>query len=121
MAKILKRNGKIVKQKPEDILNAPNEYDANGKKTGYWTYLLRNRKAKEGTYVAGVRQGIWKIYQDGQLHFTGEYKDGVPVGDWVDHFDGMTGPLTKDLKRSGLWVPEKRPYNEDVTRAIFYA
>jgi antitoxin component YwqK of YwqJK toxin-antitoxin module len=121
MAKILKKNGKIIERKATDILNAPNEFDVNGKKTGYWTYLLKNKKAKEGVYVAGVRQGEWKIYEHGELKYTGQYKDGIPVGDWLDSFDSMTGLLTKDLKRTGLWTPSEKPWNEDITRAAFYA
>lgn len=125
---ILKANGKIVKVEEKPV--ASNLLDPEtGKKIGLWCYYAaagKNANAayklKEGSYVDGKRDGHWDVYNgynNKKPILSGEYKDGVPVGNWVDHDNEMVGPVTMALKPTGFWHPVKIEKPSDKNKAIF--
>jgi antitoxin component YwqK of YwqJK toxin-antitoxin module len=58
-----------------------------GKRDGLWTWNDRDgNKEREGNYVAGKREGPWTEWFEAKIVFSGEYKDGVPHGEFI-HYD----------------------------------
>ncbi|AHW61521.1 Antitoxin component YwqK of the YwqJK toxin-antitoxin module [Draconibacterium orientale] len=68
------------------------------------------KKVAEGNYVNQQKEGVWKIYKNGQLTADEEYKLGVKNGKSHQYYD--TGEVMEEKE----WVNEK----EDGDYQIFY-
>ncbi|MCX5743370.1 MAG: hypothetical protein NT062_12830 [Proteobacteria bacterium] len=56
----------------------------HGRKVGPWIWNDRdNNLEREGTYVAGKRDGVWTEYWEKKVTFTGTYAVGKPDGTFV--------------------------------------
>jgi len=60
---------------------------SGGRRIGEWQWFDRdNNKEREGTYVAGKKDGQWLEWWENRLTFSGQYKLGKPHGDFL-YFD----------------------------------
>lgn len=89
---------------------AINQYDDQGRKTGYWvikghminaTNYKPDQKVEEGEFVANKREGLWKKYHtNGELKSEITYHRNRPQGAYKLYFP--SGILEED----GNWVDE---------------
>ena len=103
-----------------------NQYDIDGRKTGYWetdnergvykngiedgpwkTYHENGQLQRNGSYINGKRDGYWETYhENGNLEFKGTYLDGMLNGDcefyWYEGNLAGKGSY-KDDKKDGIW------------------
>lgn len=62
----------------------PDVTDDHGRKQGDWTDPDPHGGSMIGTYVDGLRQGVWRhVAADGRLRSEGGYADGELDGDWT--------------------------------------
>ncbi|HIP31892.1 MAG TPA: hypothetical protein EYG86_03930 [Crocinitomicaceae bacterium] len=61
--------------------------DENGKRDGKWLYFSEDGKELSVTnYIHGERNGMSMVkYPNGNLHYTGEYKNDKTVGVWTTY------------------------------------
>lgn len=73
--------GEATAPRPEDC---PDEYDAQGRKTGLWSDRDQHGGYMVGEYGDGRRQGVWRHYgDDGRLRSEGPFQDGLVAGRWT--------------------------------------
>ena len=101
-----------------------NQYDPEGRKTGYWEeYWDNGALDRKGSYINGLMDGMWEIYYiDGELYSRGSYKDGERNGEWFYYnYDGKleyktlykNGDKIKNLRidesedKKKLFIPRK--------------
>lgn len=81
-----KLDGPYVLRRSSKVLRVKGEF-SSGRRTGPWTWWDRdNNKEREGTYVAGKKDGVWNEWWENKLQFTGTYAAGKPNGDFA-YFD----------------------------------
>jgi antitoxin component YwqK of YwqJK toxin-antitoxin module len=81
-----KLDGPYVLRRSSRALRVKGEF-SSGRRIGEWQWWDRdNNKEREGTYVAGKKDGQWLEWWEGKLTFSGEYKVGKPHGTFV-YFD----------------------------------
>ena len=68
------------------VLRAQGAYEG-GVQVGPWVWVDRAKnKEREGTFVDGERDGVWKEWWESRLVFQGAYTRGRPDGEFI-HFD----------------------------------
>ncbi|MBL9017193.1 MAG: hypothetical protein JNL83_23600 [Myxococcales bacterium] len=81
-----KLHGPYVLRRSTRVLRVKGEL-SGGRRVGEWQWWDRdNNKEREGTYVAGKKDGQWLEWWENRLTFSGEYKLGKPHGSFV-YFD----------------------------------
>lgn len=93
----------------------------NGNREGDWFYHVNDYK-EVGAYTIGFMDGVWKsYYQNGKLHYIGEYSEGEPVGKHTYYFKNglimLTGKYTGGV-RHGTW----KKYNdkgEEIEKIVY--
>ncbi len=67
------------------------EHDKNKKRHGKWMlYSPEGKVMSSSSYDHGKKIGVWLVnYPNGQLRYTGEYRNDLQFGDWV--FYSITG------------------------------
>ena len=56
----------------------------DGSPSGSWTFLADGRVRAEGTFVDGLPQGVWRVWDArGFLRSESHWQHGVPSGRWV--------------------------------------
>jgi hypothetical protein len=61
--------------------------DENGKQGEWEKYFQNGQLDYIGNYKNGKKNGYWEIYfEDGQLYYKGNYEDGNRVGYWEEYF-----------------------------------
>ena len=75
-----------------------NQYDAEGRKQGYWEEYVEDLTVWDepeteflfkGSYKDGKKDGYWEMYYpgDSQIMEKGNYKDGKKIGKWRHYAD----------------------------------
>lgn len=78
-----KLDGPYVLRRSTKVLRVKGEF-AGGRRIGEWQWWDRdNNKEREGTYVAGKKDGQWLEWWENRLVWSGVYKMGKPHGDFV--------------------------------------
>lgn len=79
-----------------------NQYDIDGRKTGYW-----ETDNERGVYKNGIEDGPWKTYhENGQLQRNGSYINGKRDGYWETYHENgnLAGKGSYiDDKKDGIW------------------
>lgn len=98
-------------QASEVAVDAVNQYDENGLKTGHWIITGEmvssakykpGQKVEEGTYLANKREGVWKkYYTNGNLNSEITYVNNRPHGPYKLFYP--TGGVQED----GNWIRER--------------
>ncbi len=81
----------------QNICQAQNGYDSNGKKTGKWVFKGKdhprsghsiNDKVEEGNFIQGRKEGIWiKYHRDGKtIRLKGHYANNRPSGFYIRYY-----------------------------------
>jgi antitoxin component YwqK of YwqJK toxin-antitoxin module len=106
-----KPNGLCVQYSDSLTIIAKGLY-TDGEREGQWLENVGNIR-EEGTYVMGLKEGMWKAYQtDGQLYHEGVFVQGNPDGRHRFYYPDGT------LKEEQYYVMGRRvknwkKYNED--------
>jgi len=97
-----------------------NQLDNANKKQGWWVYFfdktLKNIK-KEGLYVSGWKQGVWRAYySNGNIKSKITYKNSRPNGYAKIYYE--SGKLSEEGVWKGTkWVGEYKFYHENGKKA----
>ncbi len=76
-------DGPYVVWRDKKVARFKGDYE-HGKKVGPWVWNDRaNNKEREGSYVAGKRDGVWNEWFENKLTFTGTYVTGKPDGTFI--------------------------------------
>lgn len=87
-----KLDGPYVLRRSSRALRVKGQF-SSGRRVGQWTWWDRdNNKEREGTYVAGKKDGAWFEWWENRLSFAGDYKIGRPHGEFV-YFDRNANEL----------------------------
>jgi uncharacterized protein len=68
---------------------------ASNKRDGDWVWFDRdNKKEREGSYIAGKKDGLWQEWSEEKLVYTGNFSAGRPDGEFA-YYDRSGNELGK--------------------------
>lgn len=89
--KIYNLDGSLLEEGPTDIFDY---------KHGHWKVYSKGKLLKEGTYLHGIHNGLWKMYDDitGSLIAEGYFEQNMHHGPWKYYYP------SGQLKEEGSYV-----------------
>lgn len=100
-----KLDGPYVLWRRYKLLRAKGQF-SHDKRVGAWLWNDRaGNKEKEGSYVAGKKDGTWTEYFEGKLVMSGQYTAGKPDGEFV-YWDKLGNELGRFTITAGTGVME---------------